>query len=200
MTTDTATTEISAIDNDDEWVVLSWLWQSYRHDLAPVVSGLPYADGRYQTRGLPVGATDDVAAYLTWRPHPNTGERAPIAFAVVDGLTGARRSIAGMWVAPAVRQDGTGMKLATTVIARHPGPWAIAFQHDNHAAGAFWRRVADAAFGAGAWREEARAVPGHPDVPPDHWIETLDTESYVPFSDRGGRAACLAQLPPVTWT
>lgn len=57
--------------------VLRWLWQAYRADLAPVVHGLPYADGRYQARmvdGLP---DPDVAAYLAWRPHPNTGEAAP---------------------------------------------------------------------------------------------------------------------------
>ena len=54
------------------------------------------------------------------------------------------------------------------MIRRHPGDWEIAFQRDNTEAGKFWRRVADEAFGD--WSEEARAVPGKPDVPPDTWL------------------------------
>ena len=33
---------------DDQWPIVAWLWQAFRHDLAPIVRGLPYADGRYQ--------------------------------------------------------------------------------------------------------------------------------------------------------
>ena len=33
---------------DHEWGIVSWLWQAFRQDLAPVVQGYPYADGRYQ--------------------------------------------------------------------------------------------------------------------------------------------------------
>ena len=36
---------------EDEWQIVAWLWQCFRHDLALVVSGLPYADGRYQKSG-----------------------------------------------------------------------------------------------------------------------------------------------------
>ena len=32
---------------DDEWELIAWLWQAYRSDLASIVRGLPYADGRY---------------------------------------------------------------------------------------------------------------------------------------------------------
>ncbi len=158
---------------DDEWEVVAWLWQCFRHDLAIIVSGLPYADGRYQTRGLPSRPSADVAGYLAWRPHPNTGQAAPIGFALVDGLTGDRRSLAALWVAPVVRREGVGRRLALDVIGRHPGPWAVAFQHDNVEAGEFWRRVADKAFGCDAWREEERRVPGVPSAPPDHWIATI---------------------------
>lgn len=158
---------------DDEWGVVAWLWQCFRHDLAPIVSGLPYADGRYQTRGLPEHESDDVAGYLAWRAHPKNGEPAPVGFALVDGLTGARRSLAAMWVAPVVRREGLGRRLALDVIGRHVGPWSVAFQHDNVEAGRFWRRVADEAFGRGAWREEERRVPEVPGAPPDHWIETV---------------------------
>jgi len=158
---------------DGEWPVVGWLWQCFRHDLAVVVGGLPYADGRYQTRGLPEAPEPDVAAYLAWSPHPKTGEPAPVGFAVVDGLTGPRRSIAALWVAPAVRSAGVGRVLAHDAVGRHGGPWTVAFQHDNPTAGRFWRRFADEAFGPAGWREERRAVPGVPDAPADHWIDSL---------------------------
>ena len=152
---------------------MGWLWQCFRHDLALTVSGLPYADGRYQARRLAAYPAPDRAGYLAWRPHPNTGEDAPIGFALVDGLGGERRSLDALWVAPVVRREGVGMRLALDVFARHRGPWSVAFQHDNDRAAAFWRRAADAAFGPGRWREDIRAVPGRPGVPPDHWIETI---------------------------
>jgi hypothetical protein len=157
---------------DDQWSIVAWLWQCFRHDLAPAVSGLPYADGRYQTRGLPDRHTPDVATYLGWKPHPKTHRPAPVGFAVVDGLTGDRRSLAALWVAPVVRHEGVGMELALHAIGRHPGPWAMAFQHDNPAAARFWRRAANAAFGSEGWREDQREVTGVPDAPPDHWIES----------------------------
>jgi len=158
---------------DDEWEVVAWLWQCFKHDLALIVSGLPYADGRYQTRGLPSCSSADVAGYLAWRPHPNTGQGAPIGFVLVDGLTGDRRSLAALWVAPVVRREGVGRRLALNVFGRHHGPWSVAFQHDNVQAGDFWRRVADEAFGRDGWSEEERQVPGVHSAPLDHWIKTI---------------------------
>lgn len=157
----------------DEWSVVAWLWQCFRHDLATVVNGLPYADGRYATRGLPDQASSNTVGYLAWRPHLKTEQPAPIAFAVIDGLNEDRRSLAALWVAPVVRSEGIGHRLALDVIGRHPGPWSVAYQHDNVRAGTFWRRVADDAFGSGTWREDERRVPGLPAAPPDHWIETI---------------------------
>jgi predicted acetyltransferase len=157
----------------DQWPIVAWLWQCFRHDLAPIVSGLPYPDGRYQTRGLDGLPSADAVGYLAWRPHPNTGEAAPVGFAIVDGLTSDRRSISALWVAPAARRDGVGFRLALDVLGRHAGPWSVAFQHDNHGAGAFWRRVADVAFGPAGWAEAQRPVPGRPEAPPDHWIESV---------------------------
>ncbi len=151
---------------------MAWLWQVFRHDLATIVGGLPYADGRYQAAQLQRFPSPDGAGYLAWRAHPKTGEDAPIGFALIDGLRGEQRSVAGFWVAPAVRREGIGRRLAIEVISRHDGPWSIAFQHDNAGAGRFWRDVADAVFGAGRWSEEQRAVPGLPHVPPDHFIES----------------------------
>ncbi|MGN6742974.1 MAG: GNAT family N-acetyltransferase [Amnibacterium sp.] len=158
-----------------EWPIVAWLWQAFREDLSPVVHGLPYADGRFGAGPLEPFPSADGAGYLVRRPHPNTGEEAPIAFALVDGLTGERRGIPGFWVAPAARGDGVGRRLAEHVLTRHAGPWRIGFQHENPSAAAFWRRVADEAFGPGAWTETTRPVPHRPLAPPDHFIETVDT-------------------------
>ena len=152
--------------------MLRWLWQAFRSDLAPIVHGLPYPDGRYQAAELDRLPHPDVVGYVARRPHPNTGEDAPIAFALVEGICSDTRSIGAFWVAPAARHGGVGRRLARDVLDRHPGPWTIPFQHDNEAAGAFWRRVADDAFGVQGWTEEQLAVPGKPHVPPDHWIRS----------------------------
>lgn len=160
---------------DDEWDVVAWLWQLYRHDLATIVHELPYADGRYQHAWLDPLPDPDAAGYLAWTPHPNGGE-APVGFAIVAGLTEPRRHILAFWTSPVLQRSGLGTRLALDAIGRHDGPWSIAFQCDNVGAGAFWRRVATAAFGTegAAWVEEARPVPGKPDLPPDHWIETVE--------------------------
>jgi predicted acetyltransferase len=156
---------------DDQWEIVAWLWQLFRHDLASVVNGLPYGDGRYQAAKLTEFPSPDGAGYLAWRAHPKTGEDAPVGFAVVDGIQGDRRSVVAFWVAPLVRREGVGRRLAIDVLSRHDGPWSIGFQHDNVSAGRFWRDVADETFGPGRWAEEQRPVPGRPDVPPDHFIE-----------------------------
>lgn len=155
---------------DDQWEIVTWLWQVYRHDLATIVNGLPYANGRYQARELERLPSSDATGYLAWRPHPNTGDDAPIGFAVVGGLQRDRRTVIGFWVTPVVRREGVGRALALEALSRHPGPWEIAFQHHNDSAAAFWRDVADTAFGPAQWSEEQRPVPGRPDVPADHWI------------------------------
>lgn len=157
---------------DDQWHIVAWLWQLFRHDLAPIVHGLPYADGRYQAAQLAQFPSANGAGYLGWRPHPKSGVDAPVGFAVVDGLLAARRSVVGFWVAPVARHQGVGRLLAIDVLARHPGPWSIGFQQQNIAAGVFWRAVADEVFGPGRWSEIQRPVPGLANVPPDHFIES----------------------------
>jgi predicted acetyltransferase len=157
---------------DGQWVIVAWLWQAFRHDLATIVNGLPYADGRYQAAQLERFPSPDGVGYLAWRAHPNTGEDAPVGFAVIDGLTGDRRSVVGFWVAPAVRREGIGRRLALEVLSRHDGPWSIGFQHDNASAGKFWREIADTIFGPERWSEEQRPVPGRLQAPPDHFIES----------------------------
>ena len=80
------------------------------------------------------------------------------------------------WTAPAARRGGLGLALASHVVAAHPGPWAIAFQHDNTrraaASGGGWPTELFGPEGDGLDRGAMRPVPGKPEVPPDHWIET----------------------------
>src|ERR1700721_2976457 len=111
---------------------------------------------------LPVVAEQWTIVAWLWQPHPKTGEDAPIGFAVIKGLTGDRRSIEGFWVAPVVRREGVGSLFAQQILARHEGPWTIAFQHENTDAAVFWRKVANNVFGVGNWLEEERPVPGLP--------------------------------------
>lgn len=132
-----------------------------------------YSDGRYQARKVDRLPHPDTVGYLVRRPHPNTGEDSPVAFALVEGLDTEVRSIGAFWVAPAARRDHIGKRFALNVIGRHPGPWTVTFQHENIVAAQFWRQVANAAFGPERWFEERRPVPGRPGVPPDQWIRTL---------------------------
>ncbi|GAA3654375.1 hypothetical protein GCM10022237_12890 [Nocardioides ginsengisoli] len=156
---------------DDQWDVVAWLWQDFRHDLGAVVNGFPYADGRYRHEWLDEYPAPDRCGYLAWQPHPNTGEDAPVAFALVRGLDADARVMQAFFVVPAARRTGLGRAVARAVVDRHPGPWEIPFQRDNLPAAAFWRAVATDAWG-GAWTESAEPVPGRPDVPPDHWIRS----------------------------
>ncbi|KRF15423.1 hypothetical protein ASG90_12045 [Nocardioides sp. Soil797] len=156
---------------DDQWDIVAWLWQDFRHDLGTVVNGFPYADGRYQHAWLDEYPRADGAGYLAWQPHPRTGEQAPVGFALVIGVGTGQCRMRAFFVVPAARRSGLGRRLARDVIDRHPGEWEIPFQGDNVGAGAFWRAVADDAF-ATAWSETTEPVPGKPDVPPDHWIRT----------------------------
>lgn len=156
---------------DDQWDIVAWLWQDFRHDLGGVVNGFPYADGRYQHAWLDEHPRPDGAGYLVWQPHPNTGEDAPVAFATVRGVGSGTCTMQAFFVVPAARRGGLGRRFALDVIARHPGRWAIPFQHDNVRAAAFWRAVATDEWGE-SWAESEEQVPGKPDLPPDHWIRT----------------------------
>jgi predicted acetyltransferase len=94
-----------------------------------------------------------------------------VAFALAKGLDASRQELAAFFVVPAARREGLGRQFALDVIGRHPGAWAVGFQHDNLDARRFWRTVATAAWGEG-WVETEEPVPGKPEVPPDHWIRT----------------------------
>lgn len=154
---------------EHDWPAVGWLWQAFRADLSPVVNGLPYADGRFAHTLLDTFPAADRAGWLLCSDHPNTGERAPVGFALVSGLGTDRLALDAFWVVAPVRRLGLGRAFALDVLSRYDGTWEIAFQRDNTAAGHFWRSVARAAWGD-AWTEEERPVPNRPDVPPDHWI------------------------------
>lgn len=156
---------------DDEWPVVAWLWQAFRTDMSPVVNGLPYADGRFAHGPLDGYPAADREGWLLRSPHPNTGEPAPIGFALVRGLGAARRTVDAFWLVSTLRRTGAARAFALDVLGRYDGPWELAFQRDNVVAGRFWRGVAEAAW-PGRWSEEQRPVPDRPDVPPDHWIST----------------------------
>ncbi|WP_051551306.1 GNAT family N-acetyltransferase [Nocardioides sp. URHA0020] len=156
---------------DDQWDIVAWLWQAFRNDLAPVVDGFPYADGRYRHDRLADYPGPDREGWLAWSPHPNTGEAAPVAFALVSGIGTLEQAMAEFFVVPAARRGGTGRRLAAHVLAQHPGRWCVAFQDGNPVAGRFWRTVFTEAYGDG-WVETEEPVPGRPDVAPDHWIRT----------------------------
>lgn len=160
---------------DDQWQIVAWLWQDFRHDLGTAVNGFPYADGRYQHRWLDDYPMPDGAGYLAWAPHPNTGVDSPVGFALVTGVGSGRCGMRAFFVVPAARRGGLGRRFALDVIGRHPGEWEIAFQSENGVAGEFWRAVARDAFGT-AWTETTESVPGKPDVPPDHWIRTAHSD------------------------
>lgn len=156
---------------DDQWEVVAWLWQAFRHDLSSVVDGYPYADGRYQHAWLDEHPRPDGAGYLAWQPHPRTGEDAPVAFATVRGVGTGTCTMQAFFVVPAARRAGLGRGFARDVVARHAGGWQIPFQHENRPAGEFWRAVARDLW-ADTWIETDEPVPGKPDLPPDHWIRT----------------------------
>lgn len=157
---------------DDQWEIVAWLWQLFRHDVASVVPSIhpPYADGRYRHEWLDQYPTPDRAGYLAWSPHPGTGEQAPVGFALVRGLD-TDSDHAGVLRRAGRAARGRGRRVALDVIGRHPGAWEIPFQHENTGAGHFWRRVARDAWGE-AWDETEEPVPGKPDVPADHWIRS----------------------------
>ncbi|MEW2546836.1 GNAT family N-acetyltransferase [Streptomyces sp. NPDC047002] len=144
------------------------LWLLFRHDMSQFDRALPYPDGTFRSERL-----DAAFTRADWAPYLVTAGASPAGFAFVRGLDAPARVLNSFFVVRGARGAGVGLHAAREVVARHPGPWEIAFQDANTAAAAFWRRVATATAGA-AWTEEQRGVPGRPDLPPDTWI-TLDT-------------------------
>ena len=159
---------------DDEWELVAWLWQAYRSDLAPIVRGLPYADGRYAHGPLDGYPGPDRAGYLAWQPHPNTGSDAPVGFALVSGPTAS----GGTWMRsgphPSRAAAGSASSSRRTSSRGIPGRGRSPSSTTTpppKASGGGWPPTLFGPEGE-AWTEEQRPVPGKPEVPPDHWIET----------------------------
>lgn len=150
--------------------VLERLWLMFRHDMSAFSGRLPEADGTFRSDRLEAALTDpDRVPYLL------TSAGRPAGLAFVRGLTGPAAVMNSFFVVRGVRRAGVGMRAAQEVVARHPGPWEIAFQDANAGAVSFWRRVATEIAGD-AWAEERRPVPGRPELPPDVWI-SFDTSA-----------------------
>ncbi len=140
------------------------LWLMFRHDLSEFDGQAPKPDGTFRSERLQAAFADpDWAAYILVQ------DDSPVGLALVRGLTRPTRVLNSFFVVRGARRTGIGLRAVQEVVARHPGRWEVAFQDENVTAVQFWRRVA-AEIAGNAWREEHRAVPGRPDLPPDAWI------------------------------
>lgn len=141
------------------------LWLLFRHDMSEFGGQLPNPDGTFRSERLEAafGGSEDWAAYLI-----HSGAH-PVGFAFVRALTQSTRVLNSFFVVRGARRYGIGLRAVRHVVARHPGPWTVAFQDSNPGAVQFWRRVGDA-LAPGEWKEERRSVPNKPDLAPDVWI------------------------------
>ncbi|CAM5238048.1 hypothetical protein GCM10010329_45920 [Streptomyces spiroverticillatus] len=144
--------------------VLERLWLMFRHDLSEFGGQLPFLDGSFRSERLQAALSDG-----DWAPYLLLSGEHPVGLAFVRGLTGPTRVLNSFFVVRGARRSGIGSRAVREVVARHPGPWEIAFQDANVAAVHFWRRVATEIAGD-TWTEVRRPVPGRPDLPPDVWI------------------------------
>jgi predicted acetyltransferase/ADP-ribose pyrophosphatase YjhB (NUDIX family) len=146
-----------------DWTVLERLWQLYGHDLSEFRHSAPDVDGLFQSRRLP-GYREDTGstAYLA-----RLGT-VPCGFALVHGLTDARRVMGEFFVTRSSRGRGVAQSLATHVVRAHPGEWAIPFQEENPRAATFWRHLAGATMTEVS--ERTVPVPGKDHLPPDVWL------------------------------
>ncbi|MEO5877413.1 MAG: GNAT family N-acetyltransferase [Streptosporangiaceae bacterium] len=144
--------------------LLERLWLMFQHDLSQFRGLLPSPDGSFRSERLDAAFHDaDWIAYLLM-----SGER-PAGFALVRGLTGSTRVLNSFFIVRGARRTGIGLRGVREVVARHPGPWQVAFQDGNVPAVHFWRRVV-AEISPGRWTEERRVSPTLPHLPPDIWI------------------------------
>ncbi|MEW2529889.1 GNAT family N-acetyltransferase [Streptomyces sp. NPDC047071] len=158
-------TDISArLANAADQPTLERLWLLFRHDMSEFNSVLPNPDGTFRSDWLHAALTQ-----ADWAPYLLTSGASPVGLAFVRSLTAPTRVLNSFFVVRGARRSGIGLRAVQEVLAKHPGPWEVAFQESNVAAVAFWRRVATVIAGD-AWTEERRPVAGRPDLPPDTWI------------------------------
>lgn len=151
--------------NDGDRPAAERLWLMFRHDMSEFQGGLPAPDGSFRSERLRAAFTDDP----DWAPYLLVSGAHPVGLALVRALTAPVRVLNTFFVVRGARRSGLGLRAVQQVVARHPGPWEVAFQYQNLAAVRFWRRVATEISGD-AWTEERRPVPDRPDLPPDVWI------------------------------
>lgn len=148
----------------DDVPLVERLWQLYQHDLSEFRDMLPDDMGLFTLGHLPTYLHDpDSSGYIFCQ-----GTR-PVGFAFVSGLETQPLGISEFFVIRAVRRSGVGRLAARQLFAKHTGHWEVAFQEENPGAARFWRRLAVEVSPTG-YREEQRAVPGKPHLPPDTWL------------------------------
>ncbi|MBV9023008.1 MAG: GNAT family N-acetyltransferase [Streptomycetaceae bacterium] len=152
------------IANADDRATVERLWLMFRHDMSEFDGRLPDPDGTFSNDRLQTVFTDS-----DWAPYLLTSGERPVGLAFVRGLTGPTHVLNSFFVVRGARRSGIGLLAVQEVVAKHPGPWEVAFQDDNATAAHFWRRVATEIAGD-IWAEERRPVPGRPDLPDDVWI------------------------------
>jgi predicted acetyltransferase len=143
---------------------LERLWLLFRHDMSEWNGALPHPDGTFRSERLESALSDP-----DWAPYLFLSGGHPAGFAFVRGLAGPVRVLNSFFVVRGARRGHVGLRAVAEVLARHPGPWEVAFQDANPPAVRFWHRVAEQIAGE-AWTEERRPVPGDPSGPPDVWI------------------------------
>ncbi|GAB3949258.1 GNAT family N-acetyltransferase [Micromonospora vulcania] len=148
----------------DDVPVVERLWQLYRHDLSEFRGTMPDETGVFTPGRLPTYLDNpDSSGYLICQ------DTRPVGFAFVSGLEVQPLRIAEFFVVRSVRRSGVGRLAAQQLFANHTGRWEVAFQEENPGAARFWRQLAAEVCPAGH-REERRAVPGKPHIPPDSWL------------------------------
>ncbi len=149
------------------------LWLMFRHDMSEFDGLLPNLNGTFRSDRLHLAFTD-----ADWAPYLLMSDAHPVGLAFVRGLTAATRVLNSFFVVRGARRSGVGLRAVQEIVAKHPGPWEIAFQDTNVTAVHFWRRAATQIAGE-AWVEEYRPVPQRPDLPPDVWISfSVPAKSY----------------------
>ncbi|MGC4772823.1 GNAT family N-acetyltransferase [Micromonospora sp. DT44] len=148
----------------DDLLLLDRLWQLYRHDLSEFRGSLPDDTGLFTPGRLPTYLNDpNSAGYVICQ------DTRPVGFAFVSGVRAQPLRISEFFVVRAARRTGVGRLAARQLLATYTGRWEIAFQEENPGAARFWRRLAVEVRPTGH-REERRAVPGKPHIPPDTWL------------------------------
>jgi predicted acetyltransferase len=157
----------------DDRAVVERLWLLFRHDMSEFDGVLPNPGGTFRSERLLLAFGEP-----GWAPYVLTSGERPAGLAFVRGLTGPTRVLNSFFVVRGARRRGIGLRAVQAVVARHPGPWEIAFQDANAGAVRFWRHVAQR-IAPDAWTEERRAVPDRPELPPDVWI-SFDAPANAP--------------------